>query len=497
MQHLSPRQYFETRLRKLPIHKCLVNKGWEEGKLAMVTVIRNHVNGKVSGANFLVDLLCLGVKDVHCFFNTDEDEMTERLGEYNMHMIEIPYALAHNIVYAGLEFAAEYHIKPHADFAMAKYALEEDNDTIELIDIETGENGMPHLMENHPGQYADAHAKLKKHAGEGNFKISLFMHDEDEADWDDEDDDDEDGEWDDEDNDFSNNDDELDEAWEEKELSLEEIPNDELTLYDAMMLPPEDLENEELVKSRSEVEQIILFVETAVRVVEHLIDQIEELEANYNIDAAKIKQIRELEEKADNDFMHAVPYPNGCEEDEYDTGIEAFFENAETLTQLTSISQKAKLLKQIVQPQRITNSIALAYCMVYLLQEEGGKVLYETLLPFIGEKELLPLIALAQTYMVTADPDKFPYPPLITSNAVDLNEIFKDCYVFSTDEYCFFYALRSSQAAQQQDFPMAATWYRLMVETNDADTHSGMLFTLFNQMTTAAFNFINKHQSEL
>jgi hypothetical protein len=182
MQNSSPRQYFETRLRQLPVYKCLVNEDWEEEKIANVMVLRSHVNGHVSGSNFLVDLLCLGVKDATWFFNTDPDELTKLAENANPPMVEIPYALAHNIVYAGLEFAAEYDIKPHADFAIARYVLEDDDDSIELIDIETGEDGVPHLMERHPGQYADAHRKLMKNAGPGNFKISLVFENEEEAD---------------------------------------------------------------------------------------------------------------------------------------------------------------------------------------------------------------------------------------------------------------------------------------------------------------------------
>jgi len=40
MQNISPRKYFETRLRQLPIISCFVNEDWKEEKMANVMVLR-------------------------------------------------------------------------------------------------------------------------------------------------------------------------------------------------------------------------------------------------------------------------------------------------------------------------------------------------------------------------------------------------------------------------------------------------------------------------
>ncbi len=136
--------------------------------------MRRHVNGNVTGADFLVDLRCLGVKDVHWFFNEYESSLMEKFS-VGGHLQPTDYATAHNIVYAGYEFALEFGIQPHKDFAVARFILEEDTDDIPLMDIETGDNGIPHLIEYHPGQYADALAKLKKNAGEGNYHYTTAL----------------------------------------------------------------------------------------------------------------------------------------------------------------------------------------------------------------------------------------------------------------------------------------------------------------------------------
>lgn len=183
MQQQSPEKYITTRARTLPIHKCLVNEDWETSKMAQVIVMRRHVTGNVTIGLYLVDLLCLGIKDTHYYFNILPNEFEDRI-EDGPPFTEISYELAHNIVYAGHDFAMEFAIKPCVEFAVTQYILEEDNDNIPLIDISTGdEEGVPHLMVNRGSNYHDALAKLRQHAGEGNYHFTIGNDsDEDEAD---------------------------------------------------------------------------------------------------------------------------------------------------------------------------------------------------------------------------------------------------------------------------------------------------------------------------
>ncbi len=142
MKPLSPKKYIETKVRLLPVYKCLVNKNWQEAGMANVFVMRRHVNGNVSGGVYLVDLKCLGVKDSIWFFNELEEDIMEKFGDQDVPLQTIDYALAHNIVYAGHDFAMEFDIHPVKEFATSRFVLEEDTDNIPLIDIETGDNGI-------------------------------------------------------------------------------------------------------------------------------------------------------------------------------------------------------------------------------------------------------------------------------------------------------------------------------------------------------------------
>ena len=175
-KELSAKKYIETNARKLQIYKCYVNQGWKEMLIANVFVLRKHITGNFTAGYYLVDLACLGIKDTSFIFNQDEGYLMEKLHSPSSHFIEIDYNLAHNIIYAGYEYALDLELFPHSDFSTTKYILEEDNDNIPLIDVSVGgKDGQPHLILP-PGQeakYKHVYHKLIKNLGSDNFDYTV------------------------------------------------------------------------------------------------------------------------------------------------------------------------------------------------------------------------------------------------------------------------------------------------------------------------------------
>lgn len=159
----------------MPIYKCLVTKAWKEAGEADVIVMRRHVNGNVTAGFYLIDLMCLGIKDTFYSFNEPEGDIYDRFPvEVDVMFDEVEYALAHNIIYAGHDFALEFGIEPSKEFAVTKFILEGDNDKIPLIDVPVGdEGGLFHLIVHQPGEYSGVLAKLIKNAGEGNYRYTV------------------------------------------------------------------------------------------------------------------------------------------------------------------------------------------------------------------------------------------------------------------------------------------------------------------------------------
>jgi len=188
IQMLTPENYIRQKARTLPLYECLVNTGWEENGLANIVVARKHTTGNITTGMYLVDLKCLGVKDASYWFNISELQYSEILkhAQEAMEMERVSYELVHNIVYAGLDFADEYGFKPHKDFTVAQYILEEDSEDIELMEIECGMDGKPAFIRgpyDNDAKVARIISLLEKTAGPGNY---IFI-DEDE-DWDEEED---------------------------------------------------------------------------------------------------------------------------------------------------------------------------------------------------------------------------------------------------------------------------------------------------------------------
>lgn len=184
VQMLSPENYIRKRSRNLPIYKCWIMEDWDKIGKSHVIVSRKHVNENISFCFYLVDLFCLGVKDTFFHFNTAESDLMDRIQEENdeVQFKEIPYTLAHNIIFSAVEFAEEYGFQPHKDFIRTtKFFLEEDDDEIEFMDIECGKNGKPFYIRSESEDDASAQRiinQLKRTAGEGNYEFILDQFEE-------------------------------------------------------------------------------------------------------------------------------------------------------------------------------------------------------------------------------------------------------------------------------------------------------------------------------
>ena len=198
IQMLTPENYIRIKSRTLPIYDCLINSDWEDAKMASVLISRQHTNGNITYCFYIVDLLCLGVKFSQFDFNIPMSGYLEKLEGFkeDVELELVDYALAHNIIHAGLEFSELYDFKPYKEFtSVTQYFLEEDNDDIELMEFECGdEDGQPVYVYNKlVDSLSDIKrviAQLERKVGTGNYSVIDSDEEEDEDDTDDVDDED-------------------------------------------------------------------------------------------------------------------------------------------------------------------------------------------------------------------------------------------------------------------------------------------------------------------
>ena len=198
-QQLSPKNYIRQRAKNLPIYKCYVTSNWQKEKLCNIFIARKHVTGNITFCGYLVDLSCLGVKDTVYKFNITLVEFEKIIERYqqSLCLIEISYELAHNIIYAGLEYAEKFGFEPHEDFlSITSCFLEEDTEDIPFIEIECGgPEGKPLYINTGLDSYKrekEIIEQLSKNAGENNFNYIVDASISDNEDDDDEFEDDDD-----------------------------------------------------------------------------------------------------------------------------------------------------------------------------------------------------------------------------------------------------------------------------------------------------------------
>jgi hypothetical protein len=193
---LSPTAYIKTRARNLPISECYVNNEWDDSKMANVVVVRSHSNGNKTLGMYLVDLFCLGVKDSTFRFNQSMLEYEEFISEISdAAFTKIDYELAHNIIYAGIEFAETFGIYPCKEFQeVTRYILEEDTDAIDVIEIECGYDDKPMIIvgPHNKIQMQKTIAHLEKKVGKDGFIVKEVLDemDDDDSEYDSENEDD-------------------------------------------------------------------------------------------------------------------------------------------------------------------------------------------------------------------------------------------------------------------------------------------------------------------
>ena len=169
---LKPEKYIREHARKSPIYQCLIDKEWEKESFSPIIVSRQKPNGNFIFGAYIVDLKCLGVKNAgydHDLGLAEYNEQVERYGGImDTNFVEIDPNLCFNIIYAAVEFAEDCGFKPHKDFSVCKYILD-DVEAIEYVDVPVGKDGKPFFISGPFDNVPKILATLRKHVGEGNF----------------------------------------------------------------------------------------------------------------------------------------------------------------------------------------------------------------------------------------------------------------------------------------------------------------------------------------
>lgn len=181
-QHKSHQQEFRSlspqaiirRARTLPILECWISASWQQDDPGLVQILlaRKQPDGDICFGTYLVDKYCLGLKNT--FANAGfsraryENEVRSKIFR-DAAPIECPVELAHQMIYASIDYAAQFGFQPEKDFALSQYLLAPRGELEEPYHLTFGKNGKPFFVAGPYDNAARILKQLDKTAGPGNY----------------------------------------------------------------------------------------------------------------------------------------------------------------------------------------------------------------------------------------------------------------------------------------------------------------------------------------
>jgi hypothetical protein len=168
--------------RNYPVLECLISSDWrnEQPGLVQVIIARQQPDTLVCCGVYLIDKLCLGLKNtlVHTDYSPQRyrrevvDPIDNRTPLQTCNL-----ALAQQMIYASIEYAAQFGFNPQKDFNQSQYLLTPRGELPETMPITFGRAGKPLYV---AGPYDNAEQiikQLERTAGPGNFDYVMPLAD--------------------------------------------------------------------------------------------------------------------------------------------------------------------------------------------------------------------------------------------------------------------------------------------------------------------------------
>ncbi len=161
------------RAREFPLEECLISSSWRDDTPGLVQIIvaRQQPDGNICFGVYLVDKLCLGLKNTFARANFTptryEDEVDAIFQELEPQ--ECPPELAYQMIYDSIDYAAQFGFEPQKDFELSQYMLPPRGEVKSSYKLKFGKDGKPFFIAG-PRDNAEAIVKqLEKTAGPGNY----------------------------------------------------------------------------------------------------------------------------------------------------------------------------------------------------------------------------------------------------------------------------------------------------------------------------------------
>jgi hypothetical protein len=175
-----------TRMRRMagaPIHSCLISEALIELGSGYVVLARKAADGRMAMATFLLDVYCVGVKDVILRANqaSEIEQFMEVLGEVQP-MVAIDPARARKLLRDLVAWSRSIGLAPHPDYATAEPLFGDVSADSSDESFRFGKDGKPFLVQgpsDTPARIRKRMEALRRTVGDGGFDYFLEDGDDD------------------------------------------------------------------------------------------------------------------------------------------------------------------------------------------------------------------------------------------------------------------------------------------------------------------------------
>lgn len=160
--------------RSYPVYECLISESWQKDEPGLVQIVlaRQQPGGDICFGVYLVDKLCLGLKNTFANANFSrsryQDEILDRITGRS-EMKDCPLELAHQMIYESIDYAAQFGFEPNKDFALSQFMLQPRGELEEPYHLTFGKNGKPLYISGPHDNAQRIVRQLEKTAGPGNY----------------------------------------------------------------------------------------------------------------------------------------------------------------------------------------------------------------------------------------------------------------------------------------------------------------------------------------
>lgn len=163
--------------RTFPVLECWISEEWQDGSgLVQILLARQQPNGKICCGSYLIDQYCLGLKNTFAKTNLSPDRYQELHKEMDnrQKMTQCPIELAHQMIYASIDYAGQFGFQPQSDWTQSQYLLEPRGELEEPYQLTFGKKGKPFFISGPHDNVEQIIKQLDKTAGSGNYDVMIM-----------------------------------------------------------------------------------------------------------------------------------------------------------------------------------------------------------------------------------------------------------------------------------------------------------------------------------